>query len=1101
MARASIYPRMPLCLRLLLAIGMSLGAAAVAQTRASADVQAVRAADTQTVTTNPNAPQGVPQAASAATPAANAQTQSPDAISNPRPALAESIWSKAGKQVMAVRFDGVKFSANDEIFSELQQKEGQPLDPEKVRNDLRRLFASGRYREIEVSGEPAGDGLTLVYSGVARYYVGRVEIAGVRQERLSSLLEYATKMDPGTLYTEAAIPAAVVALKEALSQNGYFEPTVSVTTTKDDVGYQVNARFTIATGPQARVGTVVVSGKEPGISIEDFRKKGSLNCSRIVTTFKKDCLPKVTRETTANALSGVRSYYQKQNHLEGTISLQKETYAAPRKQLDYEFNANQGPVVKVVVNGVKLSHSRIKLLVPVFEEGAVDNDLLNEGAFNIRDYLQQQGYFNVQDTVKIVGNGTSNVTVQYDVTPGQHHKVTAVKIVGNKYFDSETIEERLRVKKADAYARSGRYSSQLVNADVDSILALYRASGFSSAKVTSAVKDSDKAPNGAALKIAQIQVTFTVVEGPQQKFGEVALDGVDAAREKAIKGLLSTQKGQPFSLVTLSEDRDAVLSYYVSHGFDHAKVEIEQKVEDSDRTRTDVALNVTEGQQVFIDQVLLSGLGHTRRSIVQAKLKVHAGDPLDQAALLQTQRNLYNLALFNEVNAAVQNPSGDAPRKNVLVQLTEARRWDVTYGFGIEAQTGTPAVVPGGHQGGTAAQNGKAGVSPRVSADVSRINLRGTQQSLTLHTTYGLLEKIATLSFNNPEFLGKQKLTATISGGYSDVQDITTFEASTLQGDFRVTQKVKRADTFIYDFQFRRVAINADSLEISPNLIPQLSEPVRVGGPAITYFHDTRDPSPLDAGKGQYFSIQEFIASSKFGSQTDFNKVDVSQSTYYSFGKHKYVLARNTRVGFETAFGANPNASLSNCAGVLLNTNATCNPVPLPERLYAGGGSSHRGFVINGAGPRDLTTGYPVGGSGAVVNTVELRLPPPVLPLVGDSVSFVIFHDMGNAFQHPGDMFKSFKNYHQPNVQSCYNVAVPVGETQQTATGTCNFNYYSHAVGLGARYKTPVGPIRVDFSFNLNPPVYPVFDDYTTAQPYVGHGGHFNFFFSIGQSF
>jgi outer membrane protein assembly factor BamA len=70
-----------------------------------------------------------------------------------------------------------------------------------------------------------------------------------------------------------------------------------------------------------------------------------------------------------------------------------------------------------------------------------------------------------------------------------------------------------------------------------------------------------------------------------------------------------------------------------------------------------------------------------------------------------------------------------------------------------------------------------------------------------------------------------------------------------------------------------------------------------------------------------------------------------------------------------------------------------------------------------------------------------------------------------------------------------------------TLTGTCSFNNYSHAVGLGARYKTPVGPIRVDFSWNLNPAVYPVYDDYTTNPPYVGKASHFNFFFGIGQSF
>ena len=1046
---------------------------------------------------------------------ADSTTQTPAAstsITNPLPALPVSLWSRSGTTVQAVRFEGVTFSAHNAIFAELQQKAGQPLDPAKVRDDLRRLFATGRYRNISVYATEDAHGLTLVFSGSPRYFVGRVTVEGVKSERLASLLEFATKLDPGTIYTEAELPAAVDGVKQSLAENGYYQPTVSVATQLDNENQQVNATFTVHPGTQARIGNVAVGGQDPGLDVDTFRKKGHLNCSRLATVFNKHCDPKVGRDTTSNALAGVRSYYQKQNHLEGTISLQKSTYAAPRRQVDYDFNANQGPVVRVVINGAKLSRSRVKLLVPVFEEGAVDNDLLNEGAFNIKDYLQQKGYFDVTDSVELLNKDTHNVVVQYNVQTGTPHKVTAVTLRGNKYFDRETLEDLLRVKKADAYNRNGRFSAQLVAADVKSMESLYRANGFSHVKVTDTTKDIDKGPGGRALKVAQIEVTFAIDEGAQQKFGAVNLSGVDPAREKTIRAMLGSQTGQPFSLLTLSSDRDAVLSYYLSNGFDHARIEIQQSVESADATRTDVALNVTEGQQVFIDHVLLSGIGHTRPSVVQGQLLVHAGDPLDQAALLQTQRNLYNLALFNEVNAAIQDPAGSAPSKNVLVQLTEAKRWDVTYGFGFEAQTGTPAVVPGQTRGTTAAQNGKAGVSPRVSLDVSRINLRGTQNSLTLHTAYGLLETVATLSLNSPNLLGHRNLTGTVSGGYSNVQNITTFASSTSEADFRVTQKVKRADNFIYDFQYRRVSVDPNSLEITPNLIPQLSEPVTVGGPGITYFHDSRDPSPLNAGKGQYFSVQEFLASSKFGSGTDFNKVDLSHSSYYTFGKRKYVFARNLRVAFENSSGPNPNATAVSqigvastaCAGTLLQTNPTCNAIPLPERLYAGGASSHRGFGINDAGPRDLTTGYPVGGSGAVVNTFELRLPPPTLPLVGDSISFVLFHDMGNAFQYPGDMFKSIKNFHQPNRGTCRNLLGPLltaNGQAANAVGTCSFNYYSHAVGLGLRYNTPVGPIRVDFSWNLNPPIYPVFDDYTGAAPYVGQASHFNFFFSIGQSF
>ena len=131
------------------------------------------------------------------------------------------------------------------------------------------------------------------------------------------------------------------------------------------------------------------------------------------------------------------------------------------------------------------------------------------------------------------------------------------------------------------------------------------------------------------------------------------------------------------------------------------------------------------------------------------------------------------------------------------------------------------------------------------------------------------------------------------------------------------------------------------------------------------------------------------------------------------------------------------------------------------------------------------------------VNTLEMRLPAPVLPIVGDSVSFVVFHDMGNTFLHISDVGPSFGRFHQPNENTCRQV------TGFITVGNCDFAYFSHALGVGARYHTPVGPVRVDLSYNLNPPIYPIIDDYSQATPNhaVGQGSHIQFFFSIGQSF
>ncbi len=477
--------------------------------------------------------------------------------------------------------------------------------------------------------------------------MGRVTIDGVKSDRLASLLEFATKLSPGAAFSESQIEAGYDGIKQILQQQGYYEPVIAADSKIDQVGDQVNVTYTVAIGPQAQVGQITLVGTDPGLTLEEFRKTTKLKAGN-----------RVSRDTTSNALDRLRKMYQKKDHLEATVTLQKQTYDEHRKQVDYEFHANQGPQVKVSVEGVKLSRSRQHLLIPIYQEGTIDNDLLNEGVFNIRDYVQQQGYFEAKVDVRVVSPDTAAESVVFTVDRGVKHKVVAVDLKGNKYFTDNLLQERMRVQKANAYQRSGRYSPALVAADVAAIRALYRANGFDQATVTTSVKDVSTSTNGKALKEGAIAVTYTIVEGPQQKFGTVALNGVAASRREDVRGLMNTQPGQPFSLVTLSGDRDTVLQYYLSHGFDQVKVEIRQSKESKDADRTDVSLNVTEGQQVFVNRVLLSGVEHTKPQVVQSQILVHAGDPLDQTALLQTQRNLYNIALFNEVVAAVQNPQG-----------------------------------------------------------------------------------------------------------------------------------------------------------------------------------------------------------------------------------------------------------------------------------------------------------------------------------------------------------------------------------------------------------------------------------------------------------
>ena len=341
------------------------------------------------------------------------------------------------------------------------------------------------------------------------------------------------------------------------------------------------------------------------------------------------------------------------------------------------------------------------------------------------------------------------------------------------------------------------------------------------------------------------------------------------------------------------------------------------------------------------------------------------------------------------------------------------------------------------------------------------------------------------LSYSDPHLFDKPSLNLTLSGGYNNSAVITTYKASILSGALRLSQRVTRPTTLIYSFSYRRVVVNSATLQVSLAEIPLLAQPVRVGGPGITYIRDTRDVA-LDAHHGSFNTGEVFLSDGKFGSQANFARVDLSNSTYYSFGRDHWVLARQTRYGQERSFG-----------------NGDAQLIPLPERLYAGGATSHRGFPINSAGPRDPQTGYPVGGYAVFVNNLELRMPPPTLRWVGTDLSFVLFYDMGNAFQKSSQVWPSALRTKQPHSYTCRNVSVPY--TTYNTPDTCDFNDFSHALGLGLRYHTPIGPVRADFSYNLNPPIYPIIYDYTTnamsPNPHVGQAGHFNFFFSIGQSF
>ena len=1047
----------------------------------------------------PETPQDPATASSATTVPATQTLSNPDASSLAR-------WN--GLQVLSISFEGVAAARLAPLPGNLAQAVDAPLNSEDLKKSLRKLFSTGLFETIQVEGLRLQDGVALVFKGMPRAFIGTVSVDGAKGATLNTQLERASQLAPGTRFTQAKLTLALDRMHSALAENGFHKSSITQALTPHPDEQLIDIAFQVASGVQTRVGTVQVTG-DSGMTIEEFRRHAHLRTGA-----------RVDHDTVNRALAGVLKHYQGQERLEAEIKLESGQYAADTNKTNFHFSANQGPQVKVLVEGAKMGPERIKHIIPVFEEGTVDDDLLNEGNRRLRDYYQRLGFFDIKVDHEMQSTSAEKVVILYKVRLGPRRRVERVSVAGNHYFDSATLKELLSVHAADALDRHGAYSQALVSADIGALQAVYQNNGFSKVKITSetSTPETNAADTSAATVseaagktaaqagTAPLEVTYRIEEGEQQRVGIVLLEGTVQVDAKGLSLLLNTTGGQLLSPQNLAGDRDALLTSYMSRGFRKVQIDVAQQAEAADPSKVDVTFHITEGQQTFVRNVLLTGLHYTRPDTVARAITLHAGDPLNETALMDTQRNLYEFALFNEVDTAVENPTGGDAYKTVLLQAVEAKRWALTYGGGFEAQTGTPhyncvLVIISGAPCNPA---GKTGFSPRVLADITRNNLFGREQSASLQATYGFLEQKVDLLFQIPHFEGNRNFGLAFSGGYANSLDVTTYVASKLEGGVRWSEHfntpgsfLSKANTLVYEFDFRRVKVEEDSLQVSPGELKQLSTAVRVAGPALTWIRDTRD-SPLDAHRGTYTSFQEFLSDKAFGAQAGFNRLDVSNSSYYSFDKGRYVLARNTRYGQERAFGTAPEEL-----------------IPLPERLYAGGATSLRGFSINAAGPRDPETGFPIGGAGALMNSTELRLPPPTLPWLGNTLSFVLFHDMGNVFASASDAWASALRVRQPDRATCKNLNIvdpnqpdnpPPGPATSTGwQGQCSFNYFSHALGVGLRYHTPAGPIRLDFSYNLNTPIFPVIYDYSLTQagsnPHVGEATHFNFFFSLGQTF
>jgi outer membrane protein insertion porin family len=1023
-------------------------------------------------------------------PAARARSSAPVQSSSqeqqtaPSPLALASMSAYEGRTVKSIDLPGVP--DRDHLVQMLPQKPGQPLDRDQVRESIRILFATGRFADIQAEVTPSGEEVQLTFTTSPNFFVGGIDVEGAPSRPSYNQIANASKLQLGELHTMDKLDRALQNIRQLMQENGYYRSRVTAESTSNLATQQVNIIFHITAGEQAHVGEVKLTGHS------------TFSLGQVQDIARMHPGDRVTAARITNSLQRLRKKFQKQQRVLAQVSIAEQNYNPASNAVDYTYLIDPGPVVVVYAQGFHISKGVLKKEVPIYEENALDDDLLNEGQRNLLDYLQSRGHFDA--TVEIQKeNGPDTLRVIYRIDPGPLHKFELIEITGNKYFSRQMIRVRLQIQPSGKLFTHGRFSGDLLKSDVDSIQALYVSNGFREAKITTKVDDNyHGVPN-------HIAVHIQIDEGQQTLINSFQIVGNHLIDAKAFPEL-STAKGQPYSEQNLANDRASILNYYFNHGFSNANLEITTNPVPGQPYRDDVTYTIQEGEQFFVNQVMVAGLAHTRNYVVQREIRVAAGQPLSQQDLLDTQTKLYDLGIFSQVDTAVQNPEGSDPQKKVLVQVQEAKRYTFTYGFGLEFETGLPS--------GSSAPTGSTGVSPRVGFDVTRLNVGGRNQTLTFQSHVGRLQQRGLISYEIPKPFNNDRLKLFYTIFYDNSLDVATFTSQRLEAKIDLRQQIGKlqlnhSTSIIYRFDYRRVKASNLVSDFSPAEFSLFSLPARVAGPGVTFIRDKRD-NPLESTKGQYFTLDAFAASSFLGSQADFARVLTQDSTYYAFGpaKHKFVFARSTTLGLEQVYRGTQVLPPGACQ--LSGLTDSCPPgisvIPLPEVFFTGGGNSHRGFGLNQAGPRDPDSGFPVGGTSLFINSEELRFPSVSLPYLGEGFGFALFHDMGNVFTAGHDLLTGLMRWHQPDPAQCLPTNPgPIISACETYFNNSGYDYTSHAVGIGLRYKTPIGPLRFDFGYNLNPTRYfqgVTFSPTGQALTYeTQRMRHFNVFFSIGQPF
>jgi outer membrane protein insertion porin family len=913
------------------------------------------------------------------------------------------------------------------LYAVVEQKAGEPYSQAKVEASAEKLKQAGNFPKVDITVEPEVAGLRVNFLLEPAYYIGVVQFPGAEKEFSYTRLLQVVDLPDEEPYASSRLPGAEAALTKFLRQNGYFQARVHPEVEINDSHQLVNIKFAVEMGKQARISSVKLEGPDSSQNPRLMHAVESLRARFAGGLLKpgKPYSPGRIRDATRLMKDALR----KQHRLAGSIHENPPQYNAETNRVDVSFKVEIGPVVTVRTVGAKLTvvpflvGRQRKKLLPIYSEGEVDQDLVDEGQRNLIDYFQKKGYYDVKVTTEYK-HEPDQILVVYTINRGKKIKVERIAFRGNYAVSTKELMDQVAVKKSHIWTH-GSLSQKLLKQSADNIQAFYNDRGYEEVKVTPQIAEHD----------SKMDVSFEIVEGAQTIVDDVQVSGnknVAAQQLTAPQGF-QLRAGMPFSPRKLTDDRNRISASYLNRGYLNADVKTKVSKSANDPHRVIVAYAITENQLIGINDVVYLGQERTRPSLIAKTARIPREKPMRRGQLLQAESRLYDLTLFDWASVGPERPITDQTSETALVKVHEAKRNEITYSFGFEVShrggniPGGTVAVPGG--GGTIGLNGyqiapseDTFASPLGSIQFSRRNIRGLGETASASLLLSRLDQKALTTYAQPHFFGTQWSSLT-SLSLERNSENPIFTAGLGDVGFQLEKILNRKSNTKLQFRYDFNKTNLSHLIVPELVLPQDLH-VLLSTVSVTFIRDTRD-KPLDAHKGMFATVNFGVTPTALGSSANFNKL-FAQYAYYK-PVHSVVFANSIRLGLAAPFSGSF--------------------VPTSQLFFSGGGTTLRGFPIDEAGPQrlvpfcnvlqgqsgcvDITV--PVGGKQLFIANSEVRFPLGIMKALGG----VVFYDGGNVY---------------------------------SAINLNNFaDNFTHTVGFGLRYSTPIGPVRIDVGRLLNP--------------------------------